>query len=53
MIKISVLFLLASLTLLSAACATSDKEPEFEPGCLDVIICSEPAPENHSKTGMY
>ena len=48
MMKISRLFLLASLSLLSIACATSDKEPEFEPGCLDVIICSEPGEKNQA-----
>lgn len=47
MMKIPGLFLLTLLSLLSVACATPDKEPEFEPGCLDVIICSEPAAKNH------
>ena len=47
MLQISRLFLLALLSLLSVACATADKEPKLEPGCLDVIICSESEPEIH------
>ncbi len=47
MLKIYGLFFLVSSCLLSVACATPEKDPEFEPGCLDVIICSEPAAENH------
>ena len=47
MLQISRIFSLVSLSLLSVACATADKEPNLEPGCLDVIICSEPEPEIH------
>ena len=39
------IFLLVLPGLLSVSCATADKEPNFEPGCLDVIICSEPEPQ--------
>ncbi len=47
MMRIPDLFLLTLLSLLSVACATQDKEPELEPGCLDVIICSDQAAKNH------
>jgi len=47
MIKVSRLFLLVSLSFLSVACAIPGEKPVLEPGCLDVIICSEPAAENH------
>ncbi len=46
MLKIYGLLFLLSSCLLSVACATPEKGPEFEPGCLDVIICSEPADKN-------
>ena len=48
MLKISRMFLLVSLSLLSVACATAyDKENENynEPGALDLILCEEPRPQ--------
>lgn len=48
MLNIKRLFLLISLSLLSASCATSDEEMEeknHEPGSLDLIICSDPRPQ--------
>jgi hypothetical protein len=58
MIKVAHLFLLALLSLLSVACATSDKTINDktindEPGCLDVIICSEPEPKTQGEIGMH
>jgi hypothetical protein len=46
MLKVLRLLLLFSLSLFSVACATPEEKPVFEPGCLDVIICSEPQEKN-------
>ncbi len=50
MLKISRIFLLISLSLLSVACATLyDEENENnnynDPGALDLILCEEPRPQ--------
>jgi len=47
-LEIKRLFLLVSLSLLTASCATSDKtmeEKHKEPGAMDLIICTEPRPQ--------
>lgn len=47
MLKILHSFLLVSLSLLSVSCASYNEKNEFnfEPGSLDLIICSEPRPQ--------
>ena len=45
--KISRIYILVLSGFLSVACVTQEKEPELEPGCLDVIICSEKDTEDH------
>jgi len=42
------LFLLVSVSLLSASCTTSGntmEQKDKEPGALDLIICTEPRPQ--------
>jgi hypothetical protein len=38
-------FLLGIACFINLSCATQEQEQELEPGCLDVIICSEPVEE--------
>lgn len=48
MFKVNQMFLLLSLGLLLAACATTGEEgqdKEHEPGALDLILCEDPRPQ--------
>ena len=46
MMKITHIVILALASFLSVACVMQENEQELEPGCLDVILCSEKEAEN-------